>query len=812
MTKSNSTTEGEAVQHTVHALAGLRVLDCSGELGAYGCKLFASLGAEVISVCDVNSPDDPARIAYNIWMQASKKLMRLDLTQSADRLKLRELATSADLVMDQSPDSLLRLADISDQALLSANPAIVITRVAPLGVEGPDAGRRSSDLTLLARSGLMWLAGEPGMAPVRPAANQSAIATGLYAGIGALMALLHAQASGHGQIVDVSALEVMATALENAPQYWDLERTIRKRTGSAPRESATGLFTCLDGFVYVMAGRLSTPRGWVSLVEWLIETDTPGATQLLAPEWSTYAHRIKPESTAICNEVLGRFTARLGKAFLYEEGQRRGIVVCPLNTPLDLLLDKQLLFRNFFVPIVVQDSTQTVQVPRGPFTLSATPVHPPQAAREISAYSNWATPKRTPVEKPPATGEATLPLAGVRVIDFTWVGAGPYSTKLLADHGAEVIKIESTSRVDVLRITPPFFEKISGLNRSGYFANRNTSKKSITLNLSDPQGIELARALIKSADIVTNSFAPGAMEKWGLGYEGCRALREDIIYLSMPMHASGGPHSHFAGFGAAIGALSSIYAATGYPGRDPVGTGTNYPDHVPNPTHAALGVLAALYHRRQTGQGQAIELSQVESTICALAPLLIDAQLRSKDPEYVLRIANRQAGVAPHGVYPAQGEDRWIAIACWNQQDWENLARISGQGWDVDPQFKTLALRLKNQDALDEKIARWTTSQQAPVLAGQLQEQLIDAACVQNAQDVIEFDPQLAHLGHWVKLKHPEMGETIYDNPPIHFSRTPGSLHACAPLLGQHTEQVCATILGLGHEQISQLRELGIFK
>ncbi len=793
------------------ALAGVRVLDCSGDLGAYGPRLLASLGATVARVSDARNIANPSRLAYEIYLQTSKLLIKLNPDLHEDCAKLSELAGTADIVFDRAPGSLLAASGIDEKVLRAKNPALVITRIAPLGVNGPDAGRSASDLTLCARGGLMWLAGEPGFPPVRPAGSQSAIATGLYGLIGTLLALRHAEATGVGQIVEVSALEVIATALENSVQYWDLERTIRSRAGSKPREAGTGLFPCVDGFVYLMAGRLSTPRGWVSIVEWLIEAGIEGAKIMQAPEWNAYAFRTRPDSTAIFVDVFKRFAATRRKAELYEEGQRRGIVMCPLNTPLDLLSDRQLMHRKFFAPMTLDESGVIIQVPRGPFTLSATPLVQPTAGKATSKYFSWPSRVSEKAFKPTVSGHE-MPLSGIRVADFTWVGAGPFATKVLADHGAEVIKIESSTRIDVLRTTPPFRDGISGVNRSGYFANRNTSKKSLTLNLSDPRGIALARALIAKSDVVANSFTPGTMEKWGLGYEDCRKLRSDIIFLSMPMHASNGPHSQFVGYGAAIGALSGLYATTGYADRDPTGTGTNYPDHVPNPCHAAIAVLAALRHRRLTGEGQAIELSQVESTICALAPLLISAQLDAKSAATSIRLGNRETGVAPHGVYPARGEDRWIAIACWSEKEWQALSASVAAGWEQDPRFATLALRIQNHDALDQLIARWTCEHELSELSEILLSRGIDAAPVQNARDVIEQDRQLAHVGHWVKLEHPEMGCSIYDAPPFHMSLTPGALRAPAPMLGQHNDEICASVLGLQTDEIANLRTQGVIK
>ena len=394
-----------------------------------------------------------------------------------------------------------------------------------------------------------------------------------------------------------------------------------------------------------------------------------------------------------------------------------------------------------------------------------------------------------------------LPLAGIRVCDFTWVGAGSLATKVLADYGAEVIKIETSTRPDVLRLTPPFRDGRRGLNRSGYFANRNTSKKSIAINLAKPEAVSLVKRLIAVSDVVANNFSPGTMERWGLGYEQCREIKPDIIYLSMPMYGATGPRSTFVGFGLGIAALTGLMAQTAYPGGPPLGTGTNYPDHCPNPYHAAVAVLAALIHRRRTGKGQSIELSQVESTIAVLGPLVLAASVEgeSRPP-----LGNGSEEAAPHGVYPCAGEDRWIAIACRREEEWQALAALVPQ-LGADPGFATFQDRRRNKERLDSVLGAWTREQEAYDLMQRLQAVGIPASVVQDARDLLTADPQLKHRGHWVHLEHPEMGTCVYDHPPARLSRTPARLASPAPLLGQHTREVLSRVLGMDEEEIHRL-------
>ncbi|MFG2767618.1 CaiB/BaiF CoA transferase family protein [Streptomyces rubiginosohelvolus] len=399
-----------------------------------------------------------------------------------------------------------------------------------------------------------------------------------------------------------------------------------------------------------------------------------------------------------------------------------------------------------------------------------------------------------------------LPLEGVRVADFTWVGAGPFLTKPLADHGADVIKVESRTRTDPIRSMAPFRDGQPGPNRSGYFANRNSSKRSICLDLKSPRGKELALSLIAESDIVASNFTPGTMDRLGLGYQEATAVRPDIIYLEMPMQGNVGPHRNFRGYGLTIAAAGGLLGLTGYPERPPVGTGTNYPDHVPNPLHAAVAVLAALRHRRRTGNGQYIELAQLESTANVIGPALLAAA--NGQPTH--RAANEDTVAAPHGVYPCAGEDRWCAVAVSTNDQWETLVKELGQPqWATEPLYATASGRRAGRDKLDEAIAAATINREAEELAEALTAAAVPAAAVSNAAQVLAH-PQLQARDHWKTLHHPEMGPSVYDNIPYRLSATPGRLRGPAPLLGADTRDVCLDLLGLTPDEYEHLAAEGV--
>ena len=400
------------------------------------------------------------------------------------------------------------------------------------------------------------------------------------------------------------------------------------------------------------------------------------------------------------------------------------------------------------------------------------------------------------------------PLEGIRIVDFTWVGAGPYTTKILADAGAEVIKIESEKRPDVLRFMPPLKDGIKGINRSGYFANRNTSKKSFTLDMKQEESKEIIKQLVAKADVVTNSFTAGTLERWGLGYEVLKEVKPDIIFMSMPMQGTTGPHKDYSGFGAMMNALIGLNHLTGLENREPIGTGTNYPDHVPNPTHGAFAIMSAIRYRNKTGKGQYLELAQTESALNVLAVAVLEAANNNTSP---IRKGNFVPEAIPNNAYPCQGEDRWCVISCETEEQWEALINIP----HLRPTFKiqnikNKEVRLKNIKQIDAIITEWTKRHTPEEIFEQLQALKIPAGIIQTAKDLVEYDKQLKARNHLITLNHPEMGETLYNNAPFKMSETPVEPTKAAPMIGADTEDVLKEILGMSEEEIKKRKHLFI--
>lgn len=413
------------------------------------------------------------------------------------------------------------------------------------------------------------------------------------------------------------------------------------------------------------------------------------------------------------------------------------------------------------------------------------------------------------------SGVGTGPLSGIRILDLCWVGAGSYATRLLADLGADVIKVESHRKVDGLRLAGPFAPVPRTLNTSGYFADRNSSKRSITIDLTTAEGSDLVLRLLEHCDAIANNFSPGVMERFGLGADTVLEQYPGIVYLSMSMMGLTGPKSHYIGFGQNISATAGLHHLSGEPGRLPVGSGTHFPDHIPNPTHAAFALLAAVRHAGRTGVGQAIDISQAEPMLAHLGPQLLETSLDDRDPG---PDGNRHREDVPHGVYPCSGDDVWIAIAVKDDVMWAALRATlepsegATEAGDSAPEsWSTAAGRQEDRVAVDAWVARRTRTLRAEELDHLLAAAGVPAAPVLSPKGVRE-DAQLAHRGHWVELPHAEMGATVYNNVPFRFANRRVGPERAAPLIGEHTVEVLSTFLGMSAEEIDALAQSGVLR
>ncbi|MEX2236847.1 MAG: CoA transferase [Dehalococcoidia bacterium] len=401
-------------------------------------------------------------------------------------------------------------------------------------------------------------------------------------------------------------------------------------------------------------------------------------------------------------------------------------------------------------------------------------------------------------------------LSGIRVADFSWFGAGPIAGGFLAHHGAEVIRVESATHLDGLRTTQPVPPGKEGPNVSGYYNNFNANKLSLTINMNHPQAKDVALKLISKCDVVMENYTPRVFEKWGLTYEAMCEVKPDIIFARLAMQGFSGPHRDFLGFGAVLTPLAGITHLSGYPDRVPIGLGTNYPDYVINPTHVAIAITAALRHRRRTGEGQLVELAQLESTSASIGVALLDYIANGT---VQTRRGNHDDAAAPHNAYPCAGEDRWCVIAVQSDEEWAAFCEVAGHpDWAEDQRFADFAGRKANEDALDGLVAEWTRTMEAPEIMSKLQAAGVPAGVVHTAQDVLENDVHMRERGYYVYLDHPEAGHNAYDGSAARLSKTPGVVSRPAPLLGENTWQVATEIIGLSADEVAELAAASVLE
>jgi benzylsuccinate CoA-transferase BbsF subunit len=409
---------------------------------------------------------------------------------------------------------------------------------------------------------------------------------------------------------------------------------------------------------------------------------------------------------------------------------------------------------------------------------------------------------------------AAPPLAGIRVADFTWVWAGPYCTLQLGYLGAEVIRVETRTRLCVTRHMVPMADGKAGPNRSGYFNQYNQGKSSVSINLHSAEGRAVAKRLALASDVVTNNFAAGVMDRLGLGYEELRKSKPDIIMITMSGFGETGPLHEYVAYGPAQVPLSGLSALTGYKGGPPLHVGFSYGD--PNGgIHGAFAVLAALYHRARTGEGQNIDLSQWEASVAMVAEGVLEYQMTGEEPE---RMGNRDHWMAPHGVFRTKDMaekvggrdiDMWVSIAVQDDDQWRKLAAAIGRPeLGTAPRFATFQARKQNEDELEAIITQWTSQRYAREAEGALQEAGVPAAIASTNKDLFE-DPQLGGRNFFVELEHPEVGVRRHTGPPWHMDRTPSEVKKPAPILGQDTDDVMTRVLGYTDEEVAKLREVG---
>jgi crotonobetainyl-CoA:carnitine CoA-transferase CaiB-like acyl-CoA transferase len=787
----------------------LRVLDLAGAPGVFCGRLFVGLGAEVLRVEPPGG--DPLRVAPPdglafVHASAGKRSVVLDLEHGAGRARLRELAAAADVLIDTAPPGRLDALGLGYATLAAAQPGLVQVSITPFGLTGPRAAWAGTDLTAVALGGMMGLGGHPDGPPLAPPREQAYHLAGVAGATGALLALRARRRTGRGQRVDVSIQEVVAATLEYGVVAYVHQGVVHRRRGSRYPHVLHGLFRAADGAV---AGGVSgSPRMWHGLLDWMREAGQ--GAELDAPHWADETVRLAERERLFA--IVERFTRTFTKDAFCAEARRRRLPWAPVAETAEVAASPQLAARRFFVDVELESGAA---VPDTGFAFAFPEGHRPARLRvPACGEGNDARPWRAaapPAGPGPAAGHRGA-LAGTRVLDLTWVLAGPYATKILADHGAEVVKVESRHRPDASRFAAALHfsrDPARHPDTSGYFNNFNRNKRSVALNLDAPGALDVLRGLCRVSDVVIENFSAGVMGRWGLDHGGLRALRPDAILVSMAGMGHTGPWRDHVTYADAVMAIAGLTGQMGFPGRELAGFTFGLGDMIAG-AHAALGALAALEYRDATGRGQHVDLSQVEAVASHLGTSVLELSATGCRPAPQ---GNRHPAMAPHGAFRCRGEDRWVALAVADDAGWRALCGLMERpDLAADARYATLAGRQAHADALEREVAAWTGRLDAEDAMARCQAAGIPAGVVQDARDLVEGDPQLRARGFYQPVAHPAAGTFLHEGVVPRLADTPGAIWHAAPRLGEHTRDVLRDWLGLGEGEMDKLAGDGVLQ
>ncbi len=806
-------------------LAGLRVLELAREIaGPYGGKLLADLGADVVKAeppggdpCRTRSPfphgvSDPERSGLFRYLNAGKRGIVLDLETAAGRDAVLDLCAQADVLLESfAPGELVPLG-LDFARLATANPRLVLVSVTPFGQTGPHAAWRGNDLIAFHSSGMAFgfpalQVDRPDLPPLNAPSYGAAFLAGEMAAGAALHGLHVVLGRGRGCHLDLSLQEAVAAV--NQSQYSAFERTgdVRRRFSTAPANPTVALLPCRDGWVAI------SPREEHQWTRWLEVMGSPawGAEPRFADRRAREQHWLE------LYPLLADWSDERTTAAVFGAAQAARVACYPLGRAADLLASEQLHARGFFVDLDDPEHG-SLTVPGTPYRLAGVDPLPPRRAPRLGEHTDDVlgsgegrraegagrrgaspAPFMTPGvqirgETPGASDAAAqpipsaLPLAGVRIVDFSWVLTGPICTKYLAALGAEVIKIESRTRPDLSQ-------------RDVAWEELNPSKRSITLNLQHEAARDLVRRLIARSDAVIENFSTGVMERLGLGYAALRELNPRLVMLSSSALGRSGPERERVAYGTLIQCFTGWAGLSAHPGLPPRSAAGIWTD----PLTAAMAMdllLAALWRQRRGGEGCFIDLSMAETTIAALPEPLLAWCLNREllDPR-----GNRDLLYAPQGCYPAAGDDRWLALSVRDAAEWAALCRLMARlDLRADPRLATAAGRQAHADDLDAAIAAWTCLQPAEECAARLQAQGIAATPTLTPADVLS-DAHLTARAFTSPVERLAGGERrTLGFPWLVDGERPGQFRR-PPAVGEDNGYVFQHLLELGDEEYARL-------
>jgi crotonobetainyl-CoA:carnitine CoA-transferase CaiB-like acyl-CoA transferase len=845
-------------------LAGLRVVELGGEQADYAGLLCAGLGASVVKVePPEGSPGRRTGPFYHgtgeslyFWSyNRGKQSVVLDLAGPAGRQRLVSLLADADVLIDATP-----LGELAGLGLdPAAHPALVHARITPFGEDGPWAGFAASDLVSLALGGVVMNcgydpdpAGHYDLPPVAPQAWHSLHIAGEQLVIGVVSALLYRLRSGLGQKVSVAVHEAVAKNTEIDLMSWVMLRQPVYRQ------------TCRHALATITSPSISyTKDGRWNLSMHVGSRDS----RLLQPFLARYGLAdgmpaevagepvpgVRPVAGASSSATAGvEYVQRLSRRFTYanlpwREAQLAGLLWSPVRKPHENADDEHWLSRGTFADVPHPELERSFRYPvskwistRGSWRAGRRAPRlgeddrllrdgwPPADSKSVSGTES-GRPRSEYSFPEPGDGRSALgkpfPLAGVRILDFSWFLASAGATRYLAALGADVLKVEWKTHPDSgrgslvpaggrearARAAAPL-PALADPSVGGQFNNKNPGKRGLSLNVADPRGLAIAKALLSQCDVLAEGFSPGVLERWGLGYAEQKKIRPDIIYVKQSGMGAFGTYGRFRAVGPIAAALSGMAEMSGLPSpAPPAGWGYSYLDWF-GAYSMALSVLTALYHRERTGEGQWIDASQTEAGIMLTQVPVLDWSANGRAWS---RTGNRSpyGESAPQGIYRCAGEDRWIAITCATEAHWKALADLAGAGL-ADPRFASPGGRRAHHDALDAALSSWTRRFEPYALMAKLQAAGVPAGVCQTAGDRCDNDPQLRHLGWLTELTGTRIGRWPLAEVPVRMSRTPpylgGRPDRAAPLYGEDNAAILTGLLGMSREEIAELTEQGV--
>ena len=766
------------------------MLDLTDERAIYGAKLLADLGADVVRpeppAGDPLRARGPHARGHSLWYSffgSSRTVVRLEPTTPAGRAKLNALVDRADVVL--ACDGAFGVAQAGLADALAARPELVVIDTSSFGPDGPWRDYLAPDLVAGALGGAVATTGDADTPPLKTFGDLNFILSGAYTAIAALAATSRVRETGAGQRGHVPVHECIASCLEHVLMwYWYHDRLphaggpVLERRGSLHWSNAYVVMPARGGTIMVTP----TPSIDNQLV-WLIEQDAH--EDLLDPKYQEPENRRAFIQRMMA--VLRAWVARRDVEELFFEAQAHhapyGWVL-----PVDKVAgNPQLEARDWWTSYAAGGGD--ARGPGAPYRLSATPwtLAAPREALDPWAENRDEQPKTASAGGPAA---AAKPLDGLRILDFTHVLAGPFATRILGDLGADVVKVNSTAR--------------AGPNgpSSVYYIMWNRNKRALALDMSRAESRAICRRLCEQADVVIDNFSVGVLDRWGVGYADVSPDNPKVIYVQMSGMGDGGPWSDFVTYAPTIHALAGLTYLTGVPGRQDIGIGFSYNDHCAG-LHGAVAILAAIEARRASGRGQRIDMSQFEVGVNLLGPTLLDYFVNGR--------AATPAGnrlpydlAAPHDCYPCAGatadaadvksvaDERWVAIACMTDAQWEALVVVMGNpAWAHDPALATPEGRVACED-LDERIAAWTRTLDAADVMHRCQAAGVPAGVVQTGVDMAERDPQLRRRRFLREFDepHPDTGRVYADRLPIYFEQTPCDDYRRARRIGEDNAAV----------------------